>query len=402
MKQARRRRSDVFRAALLVFAVSTCKQADACGKSCNACQSSANEAADDATSCDCKGNPGASGYDDDGWYYPDPDDDGTPQPYCQEGTESCNGPPGDADGCESRLDASITCGHCDHGCNGGACVPEGESVRCEEDVVVEADSSPIIEVESDGVLLAWRTDATTVMRSIPQGTTIDLMTPIADLEIVGGSVFGVTMNGDVVRFVFPETTPQIIAPGPSSASHLRVSGPSSLAWLVDNEIVEANLTSGEIQTIFSGGAVEIVDFAPDGALTWVAGYDGDRPEYWVATASDTEQIDQLEVELGAWPIEVEVDEAYAYLGQGERLFVVDKADIESGVHHVGELRADRDELRVREGWLYTREGPRLLALTPSYVDELVLFDGVDVITSMSVAGDRVFFTADDGILSVPW
>jgi hypothetical protein len=273
---------------------------------------------------------------------------------------------------------------------------------CDDDLVIDGDADTILEVESDGVILAWRTATTTMMRSLPTNETLQLMAPISDLEVGDGAVFGVNAAGDVVRHVFPQTTPQVIAVGPSDASLLRLSGNGFLSWLSAGDIVKADLESGDIETVFTAGTFEVVDFVPDGAFTWVAGYEGDMPRYFVLYGSDTLDIDTGEAEPLTYPIDIEVDDEYGYLGQGDRLLLVDKNEEDLVALDVGNLSTERDEMRVRAGWVYTREGARLEGLPPDEVQDITFYDGTDPITSMTLAADRVFFTTDAGILSVPW
>ncbi len=402
MNKSRRRRSDIFRTVVLVFAVSTCKQVDSCGKACDSCQSSADRAADNASSCDCGATPGGGNYydDGDGWWYGDDDGsgNGTPNPTCQFPQVSCDS----TQACEANLTNKDTCGHCDRDCGLDECVDEGDYLYCRETVHENSESVEILEVAADDTFRAWRTETTTIFRSEPLQMSVDLLAPLTDLAVLEGSLYGITATGDVVRYVFPEVTPQILAAGPSDAHMMELQGAHAY-WLQAGAIVRVDRDGGTVETMVPPSDLEIVDFLVDAGAIWVAGYREDMPTYvWFAKGNAAEQpiegVDSTEL---AEPLAIAGTGVELYIAEGERLFVLDKSDFTAGAFEVGAVPPGLDEMEFREPWIYVRSGSRLVALTEQS-PLLTYYEGLDPITSMSLADDRVFFTTSGALMSVAW
>ncbi len=401
MSPKRRRRSNLFRLGLLLISASACQQVDACNKGCSSCQSAADGAADNATSCDCGGNPGASGHDDGPWYE-DYGGDGTPDKKCQWPQASCDGPPDDATSCESHLQRAETCGHCLRNCGQDACIDTDDGWFCEATVHEQSAVTGYTAVAADETLLAWRTEASTF--ALPQQTdeAVDLGVVLREHAIHDGSVYGVSPAGDVVRYVFPDATAEVIAPGPSDAQLLRFDL-DQVYWVQDGGIVRAPVAGGAVEPVVSIDGYEIEDYEVDDTALWLAGFFYDVPRFYHVTKS-TWAEHEIENTGGTSldaTVDVELGDSYVYFGRGSRLLFVERNDW-GMASDIGALPEYRDEMIARGAWFYVREADRIVATQPEndVMIELVVHPGV--IGSMSVARDRVFFTTTGTLSSVAW
>lgn len=400
MSPKRRRHSNVFRLALLLLAGSSCQTVDACNKGCSSCQSAADGAADNATSCDCGGNPGASGYDDGPWYE-DYGGDGPSQKTCQWPLASCDGPPDDATSCESHLQRAETCGHCLRSCGQDECVDTDDGWFCETTIHEQSSVTEYAAVAADDTLLAWRTEASTFVTT-GAGEPVDLNVLLAEHTLHDGSVYGISPAGDVVRFALPDTTAQVIAPGPSDAHLLRVSL-DQVYWVQDGGIVRAPVDGGPIVPVVSIEGYEIEDYEVDDTALWLAGFLFDVPRFFHVT-KETGAEHEIE-NTGGTSLDSTVDVAlagsYVYFGRASRLLFVERGDWGTA-SEIGSLPAARDEMIARGDWIYVREAGHIVAVQPGpqITVELVVGDGT--IGSMALARDRLFFTTTETLSSVPW
>lgn len=320
---------------------------------------------------------------------------------CSTGKASCDGPVDDDNGCETDLERSQTCGHCERSCGDDACLVTQAMWSCQVRGHVAALDAPVVALAAAGPNVYWSTvDA---LHWLNVETNASAAVPLAATALAADEdgVYAATAAGDIVALTFPAASVTTLASQRLSPKLVRVDS-ASVYWVEGPAIVRASKTARSIETFYDQLlGMELRDLEIDSSKVWVGAYE---PKELGVTCLSIDKATRSPTTLSSLGSEVAGDTVEIAL-QGEQVYV-------ASVDAIRPYQKDGTPLPTMEGqwaapgaigdllvrgpFVIYRSEQQHAVLRSSDGFDTALYDGT--VTHLAL-GDRVFFSSADGVFS---